>query len=77
MLDNFLLTIKMNILSWFNPLLCATTIYKMAQGIVYLLPTVLHEEGLNAIPAYILNAIKDCQVFFVENEVNLDTRNLH
>ena len=58
----------MNLLSWFNPLLCATTIYKMAQGIVYLLPTVLHEEGLNAIPAYILNAIKDCQVFFVENE---------
>ena len=40
----------------------------MSSGKVYLIPTVLHEEGLETIPAYILNAVKDCQVFFVENE---------
>lgn len=39
-------------------------------GKVYLIPTVLHEEekALETIPAYILNAVKDCSVFFVENE---------
>lgn len=37
-------------------------------GTVYLIPSLLHEEGLNAIPAYVLDAIKDCQVFFAENE---------
>ena len=35
---------------------------------VYLIPSLLHEEGLDAIPAYITNAIKECKVFFVENE---------
>lgn len=35
---------------------------------VYLIPTVLDEDGLNAIPPYVTDAIKDCQVFFVENE---------
>lgn len=40
----------------------------MAVGKVYLIPTVLYEESLETIPAYILDAIKDCQVFFVENE---------
>ncbi len=35
---------------------------------VYLIPSLLQEEGLEAIPAYILTAIKSCQVFFVENE---------
>lgn len=40
----------------------------MATGKVYLIPTVLYEESLETIPAYILDAIKDCQVFFVENE---------
>ncbi|CAN5602704.1 SAM-dependent methyltransferase [soil metagenome] len=37
---------------------------------VYLIPTVLHddEKALEALPAYLLNAIKDCQVFFAENE---------
>jgi 16S rRNA (cytidine1402-2'-O)-methyltransferase len=35
---------------------------------VYLIPAQLDEEGFNALPAYILDAIKDCQVFFVENE---------
>lgn len=35
---------------------------------VYLIPSLLHEEGLNTIPKYVLDAIKDCQVFFAENE---------
>ncbi len=40
----------------------------MAPGKVYLIPTVLHEDVLETIPPYILDAVKDCQVFFVENE---------
>ena len=40
----------------------------MAYGKVYLIPTVLYEESLETIPSYILDAVKDCQVFFVENE---------
>lgn len=37
---------------------------------IYLIPTVLHddEKAMDALPAYILNAIKDCRVFFAENE---------
>ncbi len=35
---------------------------------VYLIPSMLAEEGLDAIPPYIVEAIKNCQVFFVENE---------
>lgn len=35
---------------------------------VYLIPSLLAEEGLNAIPSYITETIKNCQVFFVENE---------
>jgi 16S rRNA (cytidine1402-2'-O)-methyltransferase len=35
---------------------------------VYLIPSLLHEEGINAIPSYIPDAVKNCQVFFVENE---------
>jgi 16S rRNA (cytidine1402-2'-O)-methyltransferase len=37
-------------------------------AMVYLLPSLLHEEGLAAIPPYILEAVKQCQVLFVENE---------
>jgi len=40
----------------------------MSSGKVYLIPTVLHEEALETIPPYILDAVKDCQVFFVETE---------
>ena len=40
----------------------------MATGKVYLIPTVLYEESLETIPSYILDSIKECQVFFVENE---------
>jgi 16S rRNA (cytidine1402-2'-O)-methyltransferase len=39
-----------------------------SSGKVYLIPAVLHEESLQTIPYYILDAVKDCQVFFVENE---------
>jgi 16S rRNA (cytidine1402-2'-O)-methyltransferase len=35
---------------------------------VYLIPTMLDEEGMDALPAYILNAVKSSEVFFVENE---------
>ncbi len=42
----------------------------MILGKVYLIPTVLHEaeKALETIPDYVLNAVKDCSVFFVENE---------
>ena len=37
-------------------------------GIVYLIPSLLHEEGLRSIPSYITGIVKQCQVLFVENE---------
>jgi len=40
----------------------------MGSGKVYLIPTVLHEDALQTIPAYILDSVKDCSVFFVEND---------
>ncbi|RFM29652.1 SAM-dependent methyltransferase [Deminuibacter soli] len=42
----------------------------MKTGTVHLIPTVLHEEeqALQAIPPYITEAIKKCDVFFVEQE---------
>ncbi|HEV3224686.1 MAG TPA: SAM-dependent methyltransferase [Puia sp.] len=35
---------------------------------VYLIPTTLDEEGMDALPAYLLSAVKSSEVFFVENE---------
>ena len=35
---------------------------------VYLIPSLLQEDGINSIPPYIISAIKECRVFFVENE---------
>lgn len=35
---------------------------------VYLIPSLLNEEATETIPPYVLDAVKDCQVFFVENE---------
>jgi len=35
---------------------------------VYLIPSLLAEDGLDVIPSYIVDAIKNCRVFFVENE---------
>lgn len=37
-------------------------------SIVYLIPSVLDEMAVQTIPSYVLDAIKDCQVFFVEDE---------
>lgn len=37
-------------------------------GAVYLIPTFLHADAPETIPAYVLPAIKECAVFFVENE---------
>jgi 16S rRNA (cytidine1402-2'-O)-methyltransferase len=35
---------------------------------VYLIPTVLSDGQIDCLPAYILDAVKKCAVFFVENE---------
>jgi 16S rRNA (cytidine1402-2'-O)-methyltransferase len=40
----------------------------MALGLVYLIPTYLHEEHAESIPNYVIDAIKNCEVFFVEQE---------
>ncbi|MET0465816.1 MAG: SAM-dependent methyltransferase [Chitinophagaceae bacterium] len=40
----------------------------MEKGSVYLVPSLLDENGINAIPLYIAEAIQKCQVMFVENE---------
>ncbi|MEO6584470.1 MAG: SAM-dependent methyltransferase [Ferruginibacter sp.] len=37
-------------------------------SIVYLIPSVLHEQGYAAIPAYTLTAIRSCSAIFAENE---------
>ena len=35
---------------------------------LYLIPCFLDEQSLSPLPAYLLDAVKQCQVFFVENE---------
>ena len=35
---------------------------------VYLVPSFLSDESTETIPIYVLNAVKDCQVIFAENE---------
>jgi len=40
----------------------------MPEATVYLVPAPLDENGLNAMPASLADAIKDCQVIFAENE---------
>ncbi|MFT4095256.1 MAG: SAM-dependent methyltransferase [Niabella sp.] len=40
----------------------------MSGATVYLIPTFLHENALQALPAYILDAVEKCEVLFVENE---------
>lgn len=37
-------------------------------SVVYLIPSVLSENALHTILPYTMEAVKDCQVFFVENE---------
>ena len=39
-----------------------------ARASLYLVPSFLDEEGMESLPAYLLNAIQDTEVFFVENE---------
>jgi 16S rRNA (cytidine1402-2'-O)-methyltransferase len=38
------------------------------QSFVYLIPSVLEETATDTIPAYIIDAVKNCQVIFAENE---------
>jgi 16S rRNA (cytidine1402-2'-O)-methyltransferase len=40
----------------------------MTGASVYLIPTFLDEHSIHVLPAYLLDAVKSCQVFFVENE---------
>ena len=40
----------------------------MQKPVVYLIPSLLDENGIHTIPAYVAGCIKKCQVFFVENE---------
>ncbi len=42
----------------------------MSKGKVYLIPSVLQEDAIQTIPTYVIDSIKDCQVFFVETEKN-------
>lgn len=35
---------------------------------VYLIPTIIEESMLETIPSYVVQAVKQCHVFFVENE---------
>lgn len=35
---------------------------------VYLVPSLLQDEGTASIPPYVMEAVKQCQVFFAENE---------
>ncbi|MEJ7676763.1 MAG: SAM-dependent methyltransferase [Segetibacter sp.] len=37
-------------------------------GNVFLIPTFLYENAVETIPIYVVDAVKQCQVFFVENE---------
>lgn len=35
---------------------------------IYLIPSLLDDEAIETIPPYVVDAVKDCQIFFVENE---------
>lgn len=37
-------------------------------GSVFLIPTFLYDHAVETIPSYVLDAVKQCKVFFVENE---------
>lgn len=39
-----------------------------SKSTLYLIPAFLDEHSLKPLPAYLLDAVKECQVFFVENE---------
>jgi 16S rRNA (cytidine1402-2'-O)-methyltransferase len=38
------------------------------EATVYLIPSLLDENGISALPVYIIDAVKQCNVLFVENE---------
>ena len=38
------------------------------ESVVYLIPSLLNDDAVESIPSYIISAVKDCQVLFVENE---------
>jgi 16S rRNA (cytidine1402-2'-O)-methyltransferase len=40
----------------------------VSSSVVYLIPTVLHENAEYTIPSYVIDAVKQCKVFFVENQ---------
>jgi 16S rRNA (cytidine1402-2'-O)-methyltransferase len=40
----------------------------MKTGKVYLIPSFLYDDAVETIPAYVIDAVQNCQVFFVENE---------
>ncbi|MCE3283026.1 MAG: SAM-dependent methyltransferase [Chitinophagaceae bacterium] len=40
----------------------------MSTGKVYLVPSFLHEDATETIPLYVTDAVKQCHVFFTENE---------
>ena len=40
----------------------------MSRPLIYLIPSQLDETGYHVIPTYVTEAVKSCQVFFVENE---------
>lgn len=40
----------------------------MTTGKVYLVPSFLHDDAVETIPPYIIDAVKDCSVIFAENE---------
>lgn len=40
----------------------------MSKSTVFLIPSVLHERSVETIPGYVVDAVQQCQVFFVENE---------
>ena len=39
-----------------------------SKSIIYLIPSFLSDDSIETIPAYIINAVKDCKVIFAENE---------
>lgn len=42
--------------------------YMNTDPVIYLIPSVLNENALETIPAYVLDAVKSCSVIFAENE---------
>jgi len=39
-----------------------------SKSIIYLIPSLLDDEAIETIPSYVIDAVKNCHIFFVENE---------